>query len=44
MKNSKLTVAQMFAMLNENEAGAMVDDVCRKHKVSSPSYYKIKSK
>ena len=44
MKKSKLTEAQIFAMLNEGIAGVPVTDLCRKYKVSSATYYKLKGK
>jgi hypothetical protein len=36
MKKSKLSDSQLFAMLNEAEAGVPVNDVCRKYGGSSP--------
>jgi len=44
MKKSKLSEAQIIAMLNEAQAGVSVNDVCRKYQVSSATYYKLKSK
>ena len=44
MKRNKLSEAQIFAMLNEADAGIPVNDLLRKYKVASSTYYKLKSK
>lgn len=44
MKTSKLSEQQIISMLNEAEAGIAVADLCRNYKVSSATYYKLKSK
>lgn len=44
MKKSKLTDSQIFAMLNEAEAGVPITDICRKYNVANSTYYKLKSK
>ena len=44
MKKSKLSDSQIFAMLNEAEAGVLVNDICRKYGVANSTYYKLKSK
>ena len=44
MKKCKLSEAQIIAMLNEGHAGMAVADLCRKYKVSSATYYKLKNK
>jgi len=43
MKKSKLSEAQIIALLNEGSAGEPVQDLCRKYKISSPTYYKLKN-
>jgi putative transposase len=35
MKHSRFSEEQIIAMLKENEAGAKVDDLCRRHGVSA---------
>lgn len=44
MKKTKLTESQIFAMLNEGEAGVAVADLCRKYQIAPSTYYKLKSK
>ena len=44
MRKSKLNESQIIAMLNEGEAGISVNDLCRKYKISSATYYKFKNK
>jgi len=44
MKKSTYTESQIVAILAEGEAGIAVLDVCRKHGISFPTYYKWKSK
>jgi putative transposase len=44
MKNSKFTETQIVAILQEADAGMAVKEVCRKHGISSPTYYKWKAK
>lgn len=44
MKKSKFTESQIVAILKEADGGVMVKDLCRKHGISEPTYYKWKSK
>jgi putative transposase len=44
MKKSKLSEAQIVAMLNEAEAGIAVSDLCRKYGIANSTYYKLKSR
>lgn len=44
MKRSRFTEEQIIGILREQEAGAATADVCRRHGVSSATFYKWKSK
>jgi putative transposase len=44
MKASRFTEEQIIAILHEQEAGAATGDVCRKHGISSATFYKWKAK
>ena len=44
MKKCKLTETQIITMLSEADAGMAVADLCRNYKISSATYYKLKSK
>ena len=44
MRKSRFTEAQILAILGEGEAGLPVAEVCRKHGISTASYYQWKSK
>ena len=44
MRPSRFTEEQIIGMLKEQEAGAATADVCRKHGISSATFYKFKAK
>jgi putative transposase len=44
MKRSRFNEEQIIGILREQEAGAKTADVCRKHGVSSATFYQWKAK
>ena len=44
MKASRFNEEQIIGILREQEAGAATADVCRKHGISSATFYKWKAK
>lgn len=44
MKRSTFTEEQIISILREQEGGAAMADVCRRHGVSSATFYKWKAK
>jgi putative transposase len=43
VKKSRFTEEQIIAILRKHEAGATTADVCRKHRVSTATFYKWKA-
>jgi putative transposase len=44
MKKSKFSESQIVGILKEADSGMLVKYLCRKHGISSPTYYSWKSK
>jgi putative transposase len=44
MRKSKFSETQIMGILAEGEAGLPVGEICRKHGISSATYYQWKSK
>ena len=44
MRPSRFTEEQIIAILREQECGAATAEVCRKHGISSATFYKWKAK
>ena len=44
MKNSRFTEVQIIKILSEQQQGKTVNEICREHGISQPTFYKWKSK
>jgi putative transposase len=44
MKRQRHTEEQIIQVLQEAQAGAAIEDLCRRHGISSATYYKWKQK
>jgi len=44
MRKSKFTETQIIAVIKEADGGVPLNELCRKHNISSATYYKWKSK
>ena len=44
MKRSRFNEEQIIGILKEHESGVSTADVCRKHGISSATFYKYKAK
>jgi putative transposase len=44
MKKSKFSEEQVVGILREGPSGMAVKDLCAKHNISEPTYYKWKQK
>lgn len=44
MKRSRFSEEQIIAILKEHEAGMATADLCRRHGISSATFYKYKAK
>ena len=44
MKRSRFTEEQIIRILKEGELGGKIDELCRRHNISRPTYYSWRSK
>ena len=44
MKKSRFTENQIIKIISEQETGKKVQDICREHSISQPTFYNWKSK
>jgi len=41
MKHKRFSDEQVIAVLKEHEAGGKVDDICRRHAISTATFYHL---
>lgn len=44
MKKSKFSESKIISILNQQEAGQTVSEICREHGISQPTFFNWKSK
>ena len=44
MRKSRFTDSQIIGMIKEQEAGLTTSELCRKHRLSPATFYKLKAK
>ncbi len=44
MRTSRFTEAQIIGMIKEQEAGLATAEVCRRHRLSPATFYKLKAR
>lgn len=44
MKKTRFTETQIVSILNQQEAGKSVKDICREHGISEPTFYNWKAR